>query len=92
MDFESIDPDNIDYGQEDTDDFEEGTEAKEQALQELLEDEGIKTNLARVENRDWEWVNESLGLKPENRIHPNYPKIVRLLKDVLKDQYLDGLL
>ena len=41
MDFESIDPDNIDYSQEDTDDFEEGLEAKEQALQELLEDDEL---------------------------------------------------
>ena len=92
MNFESIDPDNVDYGQEDTDDFGEGLEAKEQALQELLEDDGLKVNLARVGNMDWKWVNENLGLKPENRMHPNYSKITRLLRQVMGDQFLDGLL
>jgi len=95
MDFESIDPDNINYNQEDSSDFEieEGLEAKEQRLQELLEDEGLKVNLARVENKDWKWINENLGLKPQNRSHPDYPEIVSLLKDVMgDDQFINDLL
>lgn len=93
---ETFDPDQIDYNQnnESQDNFgiEESLEAKEQRLQDLLSNPELNVPNLRVENKDWQWINKNFGINPNNRQHPDFREISKLLKEVLGDEAIDELL
>lgn len=93
---EIFNPDEIDYSQEteSSDDFgiEESLEAKEQRLQDLLNNPQLNVPRTRIENKDWRWINRNLGLNPNNRQHKSFKEISKLLKEMLGDEAIDELL
>lgn len=93
MSFETagpFNPDEADYSIEEND-F-ETTEAREEELKELLEDADFDIPPMRLENRDWKWINRNLGMKPENRENSKYEEAVGLLKKILQDEFLEGVM
>lgn len=40
--------------------------------------------LMRVVNRDWAWISRNLGLTETNRNHPDYPKIMGMIRERLR--------
>ena len=93
---EIFNPDEIDYTQknESVNDFgiEESIESKEQKLQDLLNNPELNVPNIQIENKNWQWINKNLGMNPDNRQHPSFKEISKLLKEVLGDEAIDELL